>query len=112
MTGFHDYYIPASDNVDKDWNPNSGRGSLQEEVLAAVFRLHPTTHLALEKLNTKAMIVRTIAGDSFGGLVISFTGGTRLRVFPAGSTDEHWRLFQPKRKARHFVIDGTKSHYE
>lgn len=114
LTGFHDYYSPASDNTDEAWDPNSGRGSLQAEVLRTVFRLNHGDHERREPATGKAgsRKVVSVRGDRFGGLLIAFSGGMRLRVFPAGAAGEHWRLFQPGKKAGHFVIDGVRALYE
>ena len=95
LTGFHDHYTPAVGNEDPDWSPDSNaKGSLQQQVLDQIF---------LSKSPRKVLAVRA---DIFGTLVLRFTGGLRLRVFPAASTEEHWRLFQPHRKAKHFVVDA------
>ena len=112
LTGFQDYYTPASDQPEEGWLPESGTGNLQEEVLAQVFDLPKfgAGPLVRARHNPK-VVVRTL-GDSLGGLVVLFTGRLRLRVFPAASVEEHWRIFQPKRRVRHFVVDGRTAYYE
>jgi len=44
--------------------------------------------------------------DDFGGATISFGQGLVLRIFPAGTRGDDWRLFRPISGLRHFVISG------
>jgi len=46
--------------------------------------------------------VRTRNGQD----AIGFNQGFLLRLFPAGTRGEDWRLFQPKTGAPHFVVTG------
>lgn len=111
-TGFQDYYTPATNNHEEGWEPKGARGSLQEEVLAKMFNIPIIRSVPLSDVYHGGRTVKMTRGDSFGGLVIVFTGRLRLRVFPAASTEEHWRLFQPKRRTRHFVVNGSTAFYE
>ncbi|MFN0104622.1 MAG: hypothetical protein ACKV2U_21355 [Bryobacteraceae bacterium] len=114
LTGFHDIYEPATTNINSDWTPEKGgRGSLQQEILEAEFKLEPDQKPKSLATKAKRRIVSSIAGDHFGGLVVSFSGGVRIRIFPASATGEQWRLFRPGIKtARHFVVDSGNFSYD
>jgi hypothetical protein len=47
-----------------------------------------------------------VDADEFGGAAISFGEGFVLRLFPAGTRGEDWRLFRPMSGAPHLVISG------
>ena len=53
-----------------------------------------------------SLVVKSVDADEFGGAAISFGQGFVLRLFPAGTRGEDWRLFQPKTDAPHLVISG------
>jgi len=98
VTGFHDYYVPGSRVNMNTWDPDSARGSLQEDRLFEVFNveldLDSGRHVGL----AGGRFVRKVEGDRFGGLLVGFTGGILLRVFPAASSGEEWRLLQPEKR--------------
>jgi hypothetical protein len=50
------------------------------------------------------LIVQSVDADEYGGAAIGFANGFVLRMFPAGTRGEDWRLFRPKTDAPHFVI--------
>lgn len=56
--------------------------------------------------NNLSLVVKSVDADEFGGASISFDHGFSLRVFPAGTRGEDWRLFQPQTDASHFVVSG------
>jgi hypothetical protein len=56
--------------------------------------------------NEWSLIVNHVDADEFGGAAISFAQGFVLRLFPAGTRGEDWRLFQPTTGAPHFVVSG------
>ncbi len=41
-----------------------------------------------------------------GNLTIELTGDYRLALFPSGSANEDWRIFEPSSETPHFVIVG------
>jgi len=53
-------------------------------------------------------VVRNVTADEYGGATIGFGEGFVLRLFPASSRGEDWRVFRPKTGARHFVVSGGK----
>ena len=55
-----------------------------------------------------ALVVRRVDADEFGGAAISFDRGFVLRMFPAGTRGEDWRLFRPKTGMPHLVISGCE----
>jgi hypothetical protein len=50
------------------------------------------------------LVVTSIEADEWGGAAIQFANGFVLRMFPAGTRGEDWRLFRPKTDTPHFVI--------
>jgi hypothetical protein len=61
------------------------------------------TWLAYYKLS---LVVRSVEADEFGGAAIIFDHDFVLRLFPAGTRGEDWRLFQPQSDASHLVVSG------
>jgi hypothetical protein len=51
-------------------------------------------------------VVTSVDADEYGGASISFGQGFVLRMFPAGTRGEDWRLFRPKTAGPHLVIRG------
>jgi hypothetical protein len=58
--------------------------------------------------NRGFLAVKDVDADEFGGAAISFDRGFVLRMFPAGTRSEDWRLFRPKTGAPHLVISGGR----
>lgn len=56
--------------------------------------------------NGSLLVVENVDADNLGGGAIFFALGFVLRLFPAGTRGEDWRLFRPKTDAAHFVISG------
>jgi hypothetical protein len=54
--------------------------------------------------NGLSLVVQSVDTDEFGGANITFDHGFVLRLFPAGTRGEDWRLFEPKTDNPHFVI--------
>jgi hypothetical protein len=96
VTGRLDLWEPVEDDApfDENWNyeksPNLQDARL-EQWLAE---------------NEGALVVKSVDADEFGGTVISFSQGFVLRIFPAGTRGEDWRLFRPRTGAPHLVISG------
>jgi hypothetical protein len=82
--------IPPSFNWDKDLNR-------QDRLLALLFE-NGKREFLVEEIRVKAA----------GSLSILLSDGLALDVFPADSLgDEHWRLFEPGKDKRHFVVTGN-----
>jgi hypothetical protein len=56
--------------------------------------------------NERSLVVKSVDADEFGGAAITFAQGYVLRLFPAGTRGEDWRLFRPNTDTPHFVIIG------
>ena len=56
--------------------------------------------------NELSLIVRSVDADEFGGAAISIGRDLVLRLFPAGTRGEEWRLFRPKTDFPHLVVTG------
>jgi len=96
VTGRLDLWEPANDGApfDEKWDYESSP-NLQDARLQS--------WLAREK---SPRIVTSVDADEYGGAAITFDQGFVLRLFPAGTRGEDWRLFQPKTGAPHLVISG------
>jgi hypothetical protein len=96
VTGRLDLWEPVEDNApfDESWDyetaPNLQDARL-ERWLAG---------------NETALVVKGVDADKFGGAAISLGQDFVLRLFPAGTRGEDWRLFRPKTGGPHFVIIG------
>jgi hypothetical protein len=53
-----------------------------------------------------ALVVTSVDADEFGGASISLGQDFVLRIFPAGTRGEDWRLFRPRSGLQHLVISG------
>ena len=58
--------------------------------------------------DSHALVVEDVQADSYGGGVISLSGGYRLVLFPDGSRREDSRIFKSDSDEPHFVIAGGK----
>ena len=85
-----DEHAPFDENWDYEKSPN-----LQDVRLE---RWLTRDHLSL--------VVESVDADEFGGAAIRFGQGFVLRLFPAGTRGEDWRLFRPTSGAPHLVISG------
>ena len=96
VTGRSDLWKPVDDHApfDEDWDYDTSP-NLQDNVVA----------LWLTD-NASSLVVQNVDADEFGGAAIGFDQGFSLRLFPAGTRSEDWRLFQPKTAAAHFVVSG------
>ena len=53
------------------------------------------------------LLVDGISADSLGGFRLLLSNGVTLEAFPDNSREgEFWRLFQPSKGIRHFVVTG------
>jgi hypothetical protein len=56
--------------------------------------------------NESSLVVKSVDADEFGGAAINLGQVFVLRLFPAGTRGEAWRLFRPKTDTPHLVITG------
>jgi hypothetical protein len=105
ITGSFDWNQPASiEGHGPDWDPATG-GSIQETKLRDVFKDYDPSRRTLRN-NTDLLTVEHAEVNELGDLTLTFTGGTRLRVFPAGCNGEFWRIFKKGDLESHFVCEG------
>jgi hypothetical protein len=97
VTGRLDLWEPVEDNApfDEHWDYENSP-NLQDTLLERWLREHEPS-----------LVVKSVDADECGGASITFGGGFVLRMFPAGTRGEDWRLFQTG--APHFVISGGKA---
>ena len=98
VTGRLDLWEPVEDNTtfDENWSyersPNL-QDARMERWLAD---------------NDGFLGVTGVDADELGGAVISFDRGFVLRIFPAGTRGEDWRLFRPRTDTAPLVIRGGR----
>jgi hypothetical protein len=94
-----DRFLPTGDpkKFPKKWKWDTGPNRFDERVAS----LFPETTEGFG-------VVQNVRGDHFGGAQLKLTNGLQIDIFPSdtldGEDDEHWRLFQPTRKSKHFVV--------
>lgn len=54
------------------------------------------------------LVVESVDADDYGGAAIRFANSFVLRLFPAGTRGEDWRLFRPQAGEPHFIIAEGK----
>lgn len=104
-----DRFWPAGDpdHAPKKWKWDAGPNRFDERVK----RLLPET-------TGEYGVVQKVRGDRFGGAEIRLTNDLTIEIFPNdtldGEYDEHWRLLQPSRKFKHFVVTNQdiRMHHE
>jgi len=106
ITGSEDWFERANPELadDDDWDPGNG-GSLQEARLRELFR-DPDSCGAIAN-NSALLTCTSFEVDALGSVVIGLTGGFMLRVFPAGSRGEHWRIFLKGDDESHVVCKSS-----
>jgi hypothetical protein len=98
VTGRTDLWHPVEDNApfDEMWDYEKSP-NLQDARLEA--------WLAQDG---SELVVTTVDADECGGAIIGLIKGYVLRLFPAGTRGEDWRLFRPATSLPHFVVSGGK----
>lgn len=96
VTGRLDLWEPVEENApfDENWDYEKSP-NLQDSRLKRWLGCYESS-----------LIVKSVDADEFGGAAINFGQGFVLRLFPAGTRGEDWRLFRPKTGSPHLVISG------
>ena len=96
VTGRMDLWQPAEEDspFDEDWDYEKSP-NLQDTRLERWLAEHES-----------ALVVKSVEADELGGASISLGQDFVLRIFPAGTRSEDWRLFRPTSGLRHLVISG------
>jgi hypothetical protein len=99
ITGRLDLWEPVDAGPGFDWDAWDSKKSpnLQDVEFDRWLARHGST-----------IVVSNVDADDYGGASITFSPGFVLRLFPAGTRGEDWRLFRPKSGAPHFVVSGGK----
>jgi hypothetical protein len=102
LTGSDDFGTPAAGNLDRNWDPNSQTGSIQEQRLVEWLgaELHDGTIIAC----STGPVVEAVEADNFGGFRIILSDACCLAVFPASSGEMEWML----RKSGHGYVSLMK----
>ena len=93
ITGSADYYVPADDNTDSDWEAGEPTGHLQDQLLRDVLGLEPG--VAQRDGVETSLIVLDAVSSVIGEAAVTMSYGYRLLLFPASSRLEEWRLLKP-----------------
>ena len=105
ITGSSDWYEPADSEaltVD-EWDPAEG-ASLQEARLRELFHDQDLSKRTISN-NTASLICTEYEEEPHGG-VIWLTGDYVLRLFPAASRGEHWRVFRKGDTSSHVICEA------
>jgi hypothetical protein len=87
---------PVEDNAPFDENWDYEKSPNLQDTRLGLWLTH----------NNLSLVVKSVDADEFGCAAISFDQGFVVRLFPAGTRGEDWRLFQPKTDAAQLVIRG------
>ncbi|MEN6333807.1 MAG: hypothetical protein ABFE01_06060 [Phycisphaerales bacterium] len=109
LTGRSDLWEPAEDPADVDldaWDFDEDE-NLQDRMIDVFLRGYDI-HTGSFNDEANMLVVEAVLGDAYGGATLTFSGGCRLVIFPAGSRGEDWRIFRPGVDEPHFVIAGGR----
>ena len=108
VSGSDDLWVHASvPTPPEEWSYEDGN-SLQDRRLGELLDSYdPRTRSWMNR--SERLVVASIDGSDRGDVVIGLTGDHTLRVFPARSGDESWRLFRPRHEDAHFVFGEAEA---
>jgi hypothetical protein len=103
ITGSSDWYEPADLEADAadDWDPAEG-ASLQEARLRLLLGDQDLSKRTITN-NTNSLTCTEFEIQPHGDLTIALTGEYALRLFPAASRGEHWRVFKKDDASAHLI---------
>jgi hypothetical protein len=111
VTGRSDLWEATSGAVMPDeWEPGFD-DNVQDVALANLLGASDATTNSHVSNGVKLVVERVDAND-IGDLVLTFSGGYRLVIFPSGTVGEAWRLFQPGTETPHLVVEGGSVIFE
>jgi hypothetical protein len=98
VIAYHDFYYNPGGKALDDWD---SMGKSRFDSVAA---------LLCTEFETTPSLVASGDVDDVGGFSLLFSRDYRLDVFPDDSLDssEHWRIFKPGDRSRHFVFERMK----
>jgi hypothetical protein len=86
-----------------DWSFEHG-DSLQDARLGALLGSYDERTRSWINSKPGHLVVMSVDATDYGDLTVEFSGGYTLRVFPASSRGEFWRLFVSDSNDSHFVV--------
>ncbi len=109
VTGRSDLWEPVEDSPDIDWEAwdFDENQNLQDRLIETFLQGYDLQTGSFND-ETDKLVVEAVSGDAYGGATLTFFGGCRLAIFPAGTGGEDWRIFRPGTDEPHFVIAGGK----
>jgi hypothetical protein len=108
VTGSDDLWVHAAMSKPPDeWSYEDG-DSLQDRRLAELLGTYDARTRSWVNA-AERLVVTSVDGSDHGDVVIVLTGGYTLRVFPARSRDESWRLFRPRVEDAHVVFGAAEA---
>lgn len=110
VTGRIDLWEHISGNpMPDEWEPSidDNLQDLQLSKLLGGFDVKTRSHVNISEW----LVVEHVHVSNVGDLDISLSGGYRLVVFPGGSKNEAWRIFEPDKGSPHFVVEGNKVYF-
>jgi hypothetical protein len=106
VAGSGDFGRPVdSDRIgDSQWDPDTD-GNVQDFRVAEWLDTTPGKAGEALPSNPEARVVRSIASDRSGGLIVQISDGCRLLLFPDSAVREAWRFIQVG-DSEHLVVMG------
>jgi hypothetical protein len=106
LTGSSDWDQPAelSTEAEDDWDPAEG-GSLQEARLRELFKDHDLSKRTISN-KSPSLVCTEFEVEANGDTMIRLTGDYILRLFPAASRGEHWRVFKKGDTNTHVICEA------
>jgi hypothetical protein len=94
---------PETERWSKDWSYEKGN-SVQDTRLKELLQGYdPETRSWIN--TTDQLFVERVKTSQYGDLTLYLSGEYRLVLFLTNTTKESWRLFRPRSKRPHLVID-------
>jgi hypothetical protein len=109
VTGRSDLWEPVEIGPEFDWDTwhYDKSENLQDRKIARLLEDHEP-RIQSTGLPISHLVAERVEADIYGGATIHLSGIYRLRIFPAGSEGEDWRMLEPGQQTPHFVIAGGK----
>ncbi len=97
IVGWVERYFPPGEDPFRD-------GETFDWEVPAITRFEERIGTYFAERAAMPPVVSAIAADRVGGFQLALDDGATIEVFPDLTFGEHWRLFNPGNRDRHFVV--------